>query len=108
MIIPILAKGTWRPSIFSIEGLAGIYFTVPIGQMEISDSFYGTTKLEDYSPSMGFVAGGDFGVKLGPGLLFFDIRYMTDFADTKDVYKRSMMTLGIGYKIGFFTVGKRK
>jgi hypothetical protein len=105
-LIPILVKGTWRPSVFSIEGLAGIYFAVPIGQMKITDSFYGRTETVHYAPSTGFAAGGNFGVNFGPGLLFLDIRYMADFDVTNDAYRRSMVSFGIGYEIGFFTTGR--
>ncbi|GHV21793.1 hypothetical protein FACS189494_07660 [Spirochaetia bacterium] len=43
-------------------------------------------------------------------MLFLDVRYGIDFGAEKfegtafsgDVYKRSMLSLGLGYKIGFF------
>jgi hypothetical protein len=59
-----------------------------------------------------FVAGGSVGVKIGPGILFADIRYWGDFSGTKiegsdftlEPYRRSMLSFGIGYEIGLFTM----
>jgi hypothetical protein len=61
---------------------------------------------------LGFVAGGSIGIKAGPGILFTDIRYWGDFSAAKidgsgfsmEVYRRSMLSFGIGYEIGFFTM----
>jgi TolB-like protein len=112
MLIPILVKGTWRPSVFSLEGLAGMYFSVPIGEMKMHDSFSGTTETGNTKFLTGFIAGGSIGVKAGYGLLFLDARYMIDFANTgietktftSEIYRRSMVSLGIGYSVGFFTL----
>jgi hypothetical protein len=116
LLIPVLAKGTLRPSVFSINGLAGLYFSIPLGQAGWTDSFYGTSASGDISTSVGFAAGGSFGIKIGSGLLFLDIRYMADFTKTKielpeisaDVYRRSMLAFGIGYKMGYIAIKEAK
>jgi hypothetical protein len=115
LLIPFFAKVTWRPGIFAVNGLAGIYFTLPLSQMEWSDSFYGTSQSGHITSSMGFAAGGSLGVKLGPGILFADVRYMRDFGNTKiegenftmDIYNRSLLSFGIGYEIGFINMRKK-
>jgi TolB-like protein len=113
VLIPVMAKLTLKPGIFSINALGGVYFTIPLGQMEWSDSFRGTSQSVECTPSLlGFVAGGGIGIKAGPGILFIDARYWGDFSVTKieadnfsmDLYRRSMLSFGIGYEIGFFTM----
>jgi TolB-like protein len=112
LLIPVLITATWRPSVFSIECLAGIYFNVPVGEIKISDSFSGTEETGGVSAPPGIAAGVGLGIKLGPGLLFLDLRYMADFANTKtespsftgDIYRRGMASAGIGYKMSFFNL----
>jgi hypothetical protein len=56
----------------------------------------------------GYTAGGRAGIKLGPGVVFLDVRYMGDFINAKatvhtssvEIYKRRIIAIGIGYKIG--------
>jgi hypothetical protein len=67
----------------------------------------------NYTTPMGFIAGGNIGVKLGPGTLFLDIRYAGDFEDiaiygdwgSRAVYKRSLIFYSLGYEFG---IGNRK
>ena len=57
---------------------------------------------------MGFIAGGNIGIKLGPGTLFADVRYAGDFNDievrgdwgSRAVYKRGMAFYSLGYEFG--------
>jgi TolB-like protein len=117
LLVPVLGTVTWRPSIFSIECLAGIYFNVPVSEMKISDSFSGETEeTGGVSAPPGIAGGVSFGVKLGQGLLFLDLRYLADFANTKiehpsfagDIYRRGMASAGIGYKMSFFSLNRRR
>jgi hypothetical protein len=116
LTIPILAKLTYRPNNFYIAGLAGIYFNVPLGEAELTadiellDYNYSDSVSENFTfeTSPGFMVGGIFGIKIGPGTLFADIRYGMDFNDTKinfeqitaSVYKRNIIHFSLGYEIG--------
>jgi TolB-like protein len=107
MMLPILGKITFRPGIFLFAGFGGVYFTVPLSAMTFD--YDGTEYLYNFTAPMGFIGGGNFGVKLGPGTLFLDIRYAGDFEDTvlqgdwgsRAVYKRSLVTWSLGYEFGF-------
>ncbi|MDR3170156.1 MAG: outer membrane beta-barrel protein [Treponema sp.] len=115
LLIPILAKYTARPGNFSIQGFGGLYFTVPLGQMEVGWSYYSTnygsdsgSDSFDFTAPVGFMIGGNFGIKLGPGVLFLDLRYAGDFSDTKisedgeseEIYHRGKFLFSLGYELG--------
>jgi hypothetical protein len=108
LIIPILAKIMYKPGIFSLAGIAGVYVTVPLGESKYTDRFLDSEEHGTITAPLGFVVGGTAGVKFGPGVLFFDARFMMDFvvthftgdAQDDDIYRRSMVSLGIGYEIG--------
>jgi hypothetical protein len=112
LLVPLLAKATWRPSVFSLEVLGGLYFSVPTGEVKREDSFLGTTETGTAKSLMGLVGGGSLGMKIGPGLVYVDARYLIDFTKTSiempsfssDIYRRSMVSIGIGYSIGFFSM----
>jgi hypothetical protein len=113
LLIPVMAKLTLKPGVFSFNALGGLYFTIPLGQMEWSDSFWGTSRTTENTNSLlGFVTGGGLGMKIGPGVLYADVRYWGDFSAAKiqagnfsgNIYRRSMLSFGIGYEIGFFTI----
>ena len=145
--IPVLAKFTSRPSIFELSGLAGVYFTIPLGNIKSDFSggyiidnaggftHYGihsmNTELEWAFPPIGLMAGANFGIKLGPGVLFTDVRFMMDLmpvknkegsgqitpdqADfdyftsvkisSKELYTRKKIMFDLGYRIG---IGNRR
>jgi hypothetical protein len=116
LTIPILAKFTYRPRNFYIAGLAGIYFNVPLGYAELGLSmtlldYNATDSISErfsFHTYPGFMVGSIFGIKLGSGVIFADIRYGIDFNDTKiefdqrtvSVYKRSVLHISLGYEIG--------
>jgi hypothetical protein len=107
MMLPILGKITFRPGSFLLAGFGGIYLTVPFEAMTFDVN--GTEYLYDFTAPMGFIAGGNIGIKLGPGTLFLDIRYAGDFNDielqgdwgSRAVYKRSLVSCSLGYEFGF-------
>jgi hypothetical protein len=115
LLIPLLAKLTFRPNNLSFAGFAGIYFTVPLGDMEYKASGYGYSESEDleYKAPAGFMIGASFGVNLGPGVLFGDIRYAGDFEETTidfsgtdlDFFTRGKLPITIGYEIGLVSKG---
>jgi hypothetical protein len=120
LLIPILARASFRPGNFVLSGIAGIYFTVPLGDMKIKYSIEegGYTESESITADfekapLGFMIGANGGIKLGPGNLFADLRYAVDFGDTEaslegeklSIYKRSMFMFSLGYEIGLISKG---
>jgi TolB-like protein len=107
IMLPILGKLTFRPGIFLIAGFGGVYFTVPFGAMTLDVN--GMEYSYSFTGPIGFIGGGNFGIKLGPGTLFLDLRYAGDFSDiavygdwgSRAVYQRSLMSLSLGYEFGF-------
>jgi hypothetical protein len=110
LVIPILAKFMYKPGIFSLAGFGGVYFPSQLGESKYTDRALNIEEHGTITAPMGFAVGGSAGVKFGPGVLFFDARFMMDFDVTQftsdaqdgDIYKRSMISLGIGYEIGLF------
>ncbi|MDR0877741.1 MAG: PorT family protein [Treponema sp.] len=105
LIIPVLVKLIWYPSIFSLQGFAGAYLSMPLGKMEVkhkNGSYYA-----DYPVIPGFMAGVGFGIELGPGVILADVRYARDFDyltasynGTRDVSLRNSFYFTLGYEIG--------
>jgi hypothetical protein len=111
LMIPLLAKFTFRPGIWLFAVFGGAYVSIPLREMVFTAG--GRTYRYNYEPVMGYTAGVNAGVKFGPGTLFMDIRYGGDFSDTQlsgswgseAVYKRNQLFYALGYEIGF---GNRK
>jgi hypothetical protein len=105
LLIPLLVKVFYRPSIFTVQGYGGAYLSIPVGQMEVSHR--NGSYSADLSLVPGFMAGGGFGIKLGPGYVMADIRYAGDFGNitanysgNRDVSRRSKLFFALGYEIG--------
>ena len=70
----------------------------------------------NYTVPIGFIAGGNIGVRLGPGTLFLDIRFAGDFGDT-NVYgywgnralynTRMLVSCSLGYEFCFGGIKRR-
>ena len=95
--IPVLVKYVFKPGdYFVLEPYAGIHFNIPFLKK--------TTP-----PAISWLAGLQYGVKLGPGVLFIDPRFSMDIGKStmnavKDkLFQRYIFHLGVGYKLGFFT-----
>jgi hypothetical protein len=107
LLIPLLAGINFYPSIFSLGIHGGLYLDVPINSI-YKDSFAETEGPFERNILFGWTVGGSAGIKLGPGIMFFDIRYMGDFINAKttmnntpvELYKRNLIAFGVGYKIG--------
>jgi hypothetical protein len=109
LLIPVLFKVSTRvgPEI-QIGGLAGPYFTIPLGDGELTLTDMGSKKGE-WTGSIGLMFGGFIGKKIGPGTLFADLRYGFDFSDTKFDYagteietlKKSSRQISVGYSYTF-------
>jgi hypothetical protein len=114
-LIPVLAKVTHRPKNLSFAGLAGIYFTVPVGKIKAKTSSTGSdstkVSLNWKTAPVGFMLGGNAGIHLGPGVLLGDIRYAVDFvpveskniggSDSISLFNRNKILFTIGYEMGF-------
>jgi len=111
LILPLMVKGMYHPGKFRLQAYGGLYMSFPLGQMEISD---GKNSVKaDFSAPYGFIAGAGAGVKLGPGLLMIDGRFLSDLANLTVKYdglgentetalgKRKKFTIWLGYEIGF-------
>jgi hypothetical protein len=105
LLIPLLAKLTWRPSVFMLQGYGGAYLSLAMGQMEVKHR--NGSYSAGFSLLPGFMAGGGAGVKLGPGYVIADIRYAADFGNvkinyngTKNVSHRAKTFFALGYEIG--------
>ncbi|MCL1945804.1 MAG: PorT family protein [Chitinivibrionia bacterium] len=106
LVIPILAKMTFRPENLSISAFVGPHFAINIGKYKISENetwtedgqtesekwdttltddelkkMFGYTELK--YPPVGLTAGVSFGFAAGPGNLFFDFRFLTDLGMAK-------------------------
>jgi hypothetical protein len=103
LTIPVLAKLTFRPGNFYFAGFAGPYFTIPLGSIEVNRN--DQTETYNFTAPVGLTGGANAGIKLGPGLLFLDIRYNGDFtyfrANGAAQFRRNMFAASLGYNYGF-------
>ena len=103
LTIPLMVKGIFRFTRLVVSPLAGVYLTLPLGQMTTDNGKSAFL----VTPPLGGSAVAELGMHLGPGLLFLDIRYAADFGPTvlkgeTTVYRRSMVSFSLGYKFGLF------
>jgi hypothetical protein len=101
LMIPLLLKYTYRQPRYYGAAFAGLYAAMPLGEMETKS---GNFKYSLDTPA-GYVLGIGTGMRAGPGFLFLDIRWSADLGQTCDnkgdpLYKRSMVSIGIGYELG--------
>jgi hypothetical protein len=105
--LPILLKiGRVLDNNMYLGGIGGVYFTVPVGEGELTIVGYGSDS-DIWKGSVGFMAGGVIGVVLGPGILFADIRSGMDFSEvefeyygeTIKAFKKSNIEIGVGYTL---------
>jgi hypothetical protein len=97
LYFPLMLKVVLKPGrTFLLEPYGGAYLNTGLsGDMRL--------------PIGGWLAGADFGFKVGSGVLFIDLRYATDFLDTTVSgdydglveFRRHTATVSAGYKIGF-------
>jgi TolB-like protein len=109
LMLPALAKLTWRSRRFLFALYGGAYMTLPIGQMDYESDIDAAGSYQFAAP-VGATGGVDFGVKLGPGALFLDARYSHDIGNTSmsdddgtlALYSRGKASLSLGYEFGVF------
>jgi hypothetical protein len=109
---PFMVKLDFYPGGFRLSPFAGVYYLLPLGNLEASDSRNNNKESLSYkvSPSVGFLGGLSGAMKFGPGMIIADLRYAADLGgfearDTK-IFRRSMVSFTVGYELGFFTKQK--
>jgi hypothetical protein len=116
LTFPLLAKVNFRPGNFRLAPFAGIYAFVPLGEALYRRNPGGTDSFSwSAAAPLGYIAGLETAMKLGPGLLIGDIRYSGDFgAITIDkgngedtAYRRGGISFTLGYAFGFIDIRKR-
>jgi hypothetical protein len=98
--IPILVKFVLKPGEhFILEAYGGVHFNIPFEKTTVP-------------PAVSWMAGFQYGVKAGPGVLFIDPRFSMDIGESvmdpdsafKEIsFQRYILHIGIGYKLGLFT-----
>jgi hypothetical protein len=109
-MIPVLLKYNYEFGLFSVAGLFGPFFTIPAGKAEYKETLMYAPGMEEFESvfdvedAFGLMAGLNFGVKLGPGTLFFDLRYAIDSdmikVDGERFVHRNFLPISIGYELG--------
>jgi hypothetical protein len=114
--IPVLVKLDLHWGRIMFQPQAGFYLNFGLGDMRYNYDYrryYGSwgytpdTSTDDYSTSLfGVMIGGAFGVRIGRGYLFLDIRYAADLSETKlkpvgiEMTRHAVMT-SMGYQYYF-------
>jgi hypothetical protein len=96
--VPLMLKIALKPGgSFMLEPYGGVQFNVPLNKTAIP-------------PLLSWLAGFQYGVKAGPGVMFVDPRFSMDIGKSKmgpgitgPLFQRYVLHLGIGYKYGFGT-----
>ena len=122
IVFPLLLQLSYRPGIFSLEIGGGLY-AAPIAMNTTVErtNDNGYTVSEGYGKKLfraerdnplGVVASAAFGVNVGRGILFLDLSYLRDFAETTVTFNGektgrhlwSIFSVNVGYKYGFFNI----
>ena len=114
LAIPLVFKANLRTRMVRFAPFAGIYAFIPLGEADYEKKATGETDSYAWSASLplGYAAGLETAVRCGPGLLLADIRYSGDLGDiavkddTETSYKRSALSITLGYAFGFITMNK--
>jgi hypothetical protein len=96
--VPLVLKFALKPGgNFMLEPYGGVQFNVPLNK-------------EIIPPLLSWLAGFQYGIKAGPGVLFVDPRFTMDIGDSgigpdngEPHFQRYILHMGIGYKFGVFT-----
>jgi hypothetical protein len=95
---PLVLKIALKPGAsFMLEPYGGVQFNVPLGKLIVP-------------PLLSWLAGFQYGVKAGPGVLFVDPRFSMDIGKagmgagiSGPPFQRYVVHLGMGYKYGLLT-----
>ncbi|MDR2746373.1 MAG: hypothetical protein LBB77_02905 [Treponema sp.] len=106
---PLFVRLDLYPGKFRVSPFLGLYFLAPLGKLKTNNSLNNRQESWTYrvSPPLGLLGGLNVGRKLGPGMIFTDLRYGIDLGEPDvhsgdlKTYQRSMVSLTIGYELGF-------
>jgi hypothetical protein len=118
LMIPLTLKFPMAFDPYMVTPFGGIYLALPLGQMSLETSNpNGKSGVFEYGLTMGLglTIGVDLGLRLGPGILFLDLRYSGDFGDTiiqmddgtTRSYNRKMLSFSIGYELALLNKKRR-
>jgi hypothetical protein len=116
LMIPALLKFHIIKPPFIISPFGGVYWVIPLGLMEFETTREGVSSQPyEYtlSPALGITAGLNAGLRLGPGILFIDLRYGFDLGKTvihmeiDREYTRKMLSFSLGYELALINKKKR-
>jgi hypothetical protein len=115
LMFPLLARVNFRPGLFRLSPMAGLYAAAPLGKTRYHKGKEGTVDYSwSFSVPLGFIVGFEAARSYGPGSLLAGLRYSRDFGNLKikdrsgTRYGRDMVTLYMGYEFGFMDRNKRK
>jgi hypothetical protein len=115
LMFPLIFKANFRPGNFRFSPLAGIYAFLPLGDVAFQNNPAGEGDTFSWSAAapVGYIAGVEAAMKLGPGILLGDMRYAGDFGtitihdDEDTAYRRGALSFTLGYAFEFINVRKR-
>ncbi|MDR0623281.1 MAG: hypothetical protein LBG10_02510 [Treponema sp.] len=116
LTFPVILKVNFRPGNFRIAPFAGIYAFLPLGDAAFQRNPGGNEDAFSWSAAapLGYTAGFDAAMKLGPGMLIGDIRYAGDFGtitiqgDEDIDYRRGALSFTLGYAFGFGDIIRKR
>jgi hypothetical protein len=114
LLFPLTVKFPLVLDPYIISPFGGIYWALPLGKMTLDSNIANRKTGEfdyDLTGRFGITAGVDLGMRLGPGILFLDARYGSDFGETLIQiddgttirYKRAMLSISIGYELALMS-----
>jgi hypothetical protein len=106
---PLLVRLDLYSGKFRASPFLGLYFLAALGNLRTTNSLDNREQSWAYrvSPPLGLLGGLNVGRELGSGVLFLDLRYGIDLGEPEvrsgnlKTYQRSMVSLTIGYELGF-------
>jgi hypothetical protein len=108
LLAPLILKLDFHLGPVVLQPLAGVYFNFALGNLK--ENVDGSDVEDPYAnPPLGVIFGGAFGMTLGRGILFLDLRYAKDLGrtvagqDSATIWSRSAFMLNLGYQ---FSLGR--
>jgi hypothetical protein len=111
LMFPLAVKFPLQYDFMLLSPYGGAYFILPLGDMAWetnNPNDEGGSYAYEVSPPLGVLGGIEVGFRLGPGLIFADLRYSIDLGTTTETdrnilaYSRSQFSLSLGYQFAFW------
>jgi hypothetical protein len=113
LMFPLVFKLNFRPGLFRVSPMAGIFAVAPLGKVRYSWSIGGDARYPwSFSLPLGFTLGLEGARKYGPGSFLAGLRYSRGFGHVEiedrggTKYGRDMLSLYVGYEFGFMDRNK--